>query len=138
MIIGIGFVALQHSKLWIVTGINAFIAKGTAYLVYLIEAPDNQSLEMKLGGNPQVEVLVKSLVMSDEGLRQSASGRGLQHRRFHLYETLLVEELPDGSNDLATYLKGLFRLRVADEVKVALPVPGLNITQSVPLLGQWP
>ena len=48
-------------------GGDAFVTKDATQLIDLIEAAYNQSLKVKFGGNAQVEILVKGVVVGGKG-----------------------------------------------------------------------
>ncbi|MBA7695965.1 hypothetical protein ES703_104607 [subsurface metagenome] len=68
IIVGVGFIAFQHGEFGVVLGGDAFIAEGASQFIDPVQTTDNQSLEVKLQGDTQVEVLVKGVVVGDEGL----------------------------------------------------------------------
>ena len=136
IVVGVGFVAFQHGELGVVLGGDALVAEDAPQLVDLVEAADDQPLEVQLQGDAQVEVLVEGVVVGDEGAGQSAPGGRLQHRRLHLDKAALVEELPDGGDDPAAHLEDLLDLGVGDEVQVALAVAFFDVAEAVPFLRQ--
>ena len=64
--------------------IHALVAELAPDLEDLLEAAHQQALEMQLGGDAQVEVLVQRVVVRDEGTRVRAAEDGVQDGRLHL------------------------------------------------------
>ncbi|MBA7706982.1 hypothetical protein ES703_115843 [subsurface metagenome] len=67
IIVSIGFIAFQHGELRIVLGRDTFIAENAAQLINPVKTTYNQSLKVQFGGNTQVEVLVKGVMVRDKG-----------------------------------------------------------------------
>ncbi|MBA7590914.1 hypothetical protein ES708_33057 [subsurface metagenome] len=114
-------------------GGDAFVAEGAPNLVDLVEAADEQPLEVQFQSDAQIEFLVERLVVGGKGVGQSAAGGLLQHGRFHLDKAAPVEELAHGGDNAAAYSKCLFSLCISDKVQVALAVALVDIGQPVPL-----
>ncbi len=136
LVVGVGLVGFQHGVLGVVLGGDALVAEDGADLVHAVEAADDQALEVKLGGDAQVEVAVEGVVVGDEGAGGGAAGRGLEDGRLDLQEAALVQEAADGGDDAAAQAEEVSHLGVGDEVEVALAVADLDVLQAVPLLGR--
>lgn len=74
--------------------------------------------------------------MRPEGARQRPPRDGLQHRRFHLQVSPLVEVPADLADDGAALDENLADPGVHNEVDVALAEPGFHVGQPVPLFRQ--
>ena len=61
-VVGVGLVPLEHRELRLVLVRDALVAKVLADLVDPLEAPDDQPLQVQLGGDTQVEVGVELVV----------------------------------------------------------------------------
>ena len=61
-VVGVGLVPLEHRELGVVLERDALVAEVLAELVDPLEAADDQPLEVELGRDPQVEVLVELVV----------------------------------------------------------------------------
>ena len=70
---------------------DALVAEVLADLVDALEPADDQTLEVQLGGDPQVERLVELVVVSRERPRERTAVAWLQDRRLDLDEAFLVE-----------------------------------------------
>ena len=99
---------------------------------------DQQALQVELGRDAQVEVDVERVVVGDEGPGRGAAGDRLHHRRLDLEEAARVEERADARARAPRAPEDPPRLRVGDEVDVALAVAQLDVGQAVPLLRQRP
>ena len=62
----------------------------------------------------------------------------MHHRRLDFKEPAAVQVFSDLRDDTTAQDEGLARLVVEHEVEIALPQPGLNVLDAVPLLGQRP
>ena len=120
----------------IVTGVNALVAENPANLVDALEAADDKSFEVKLEGYAQLELLVKSVGVGEEGTSRSAAGVGNEHGSLNLDKVLSVEVTADSRDDLGALDKGVLYLGVHDQVDVALTVAQVGVSKSVVLLGQ--
>ena len=129
-------VELHGGELGVMIRIHALVAELAPDLEHLLEAAHQQALEMQLGGDAQVEVLVQRVVMRDEGTRVRAAEDGVQDGRLHLVVAVILHVAADGGHDLEALLERAFHLGVHDEVHVALAVTGLLVGQAVELLGQ--
>jgi hypothetical protein len=117
-------------------GGNALIAKGAPNLIDPVKAADHQPLEMEFQGNPQIEILVKGMVMSDKGARQRSAGMRLKDRSLYLHKPSVIKKIPYGSDGLAAQSKNASALFVGDEVKISLAIAFFHVSQPVPLLWQ--
>ena len=70
-------------------GIHALVAELAPDLEHLLEAAHEQALEVQLGGDAQIEILVERVVVRDEGARVRAAQDGMQDGRLHLVDCLL-------------------------------------------------
>ena len=98
-VVGVRLVPLEHRELGVALEVDALVAKVLADLVHALEAADDQPLEVELGRDAEVEVLVEHVVMRHERLGERAAVARLQHGRLHLDEALAVEEAPDRGDD---------------------------------------
>ena len=92
MVVRVGLVGLEHRELGVVLVRDALVAEVLAELVDLLEAADDQPLQVELGRDPQVERAVERVVVGGERPRERAAVERLQHRRLDLQEAALVEE----------------------------------------------
>ena len=75
--IGIGPIGFKHCKFGIVFSRNAFVPKVAIDLEHLVEPAYEQTFQIKLQRNAQVEIHAKCVVMCFERLGRRASSRRL-------------------------------------------------------------
>ena len=130
-VVGVGLVPLEHRELGLVLVGDALVSEILADLVDPLEPPDDQPLQIELGGDSQIQVDVQLVVMCDEGLCEGAAVRWLQDRCLNLHEAVFVEPAADRRDQLASKQEVAPGLLVDQQVEVALPVPRLRIHQPV-------
>ena len=110
---------------------DPLVAEVLADLVDALEPADDQPLEVELGRDPEVEVLLEVVPVGDERLREGAAVARLQHRRLDLDEAVRVEVAPDRGDDAAAGEEVGARLLVHQQVEVALAVALLDVGEAV-------
>ena len=124
----------MNSGLW--RGLKTFVAEIAVDLEDLLEAADDQALQVKLGGDAQELLHVERVVVGDEGLGRGAAGDRVHHRRLDLEEAVPAHVVADRGDDAAAGEKGEARLLVHDQVDVALAVLHFLIGQAMELVRQ--
>jgi hypothetical protein len=119
-----------------VHGRDALVPKVLTDLEDLVETAHQQSLEVELGSDAQVEVGVERVVMGDKRPRQRATRERLQDGRLHLDEALAFQVTPHRGDQLAAGPQLPGDVRVGDEVHIPLAVPGLAVLETVEFLRQ--
>jgi len=76
--------------------------------------------------------------MGDERTGGRTARDGLEHRRLDLDEAPLGEQLAQRAHDGEADLEHATSIIVGDEVDVALPEPGVDVGEAVPLVGERP
>ncbi len=135
-VVGVCLVPLEHRELGVVLERDALVAEVLADLVHLLEPADDQPLEVQLGGDAQVAILVERVVVRHERLCESSAVARLQHGRLDLDEPPLVEDSPDRRDRPRPDQGVAARLLVHQQVEVALPVAELDVGQPVEGVGQ--
>ena len=97
---------------------------------------DRQPLQIQLGGDPQEQLHVERIVVRLERPRQRAAGNRLHHRRLDFEIPARRHERADRGDHAASRLEDPARIRIDDEVEIALPIADLDVGQAVPLLRQ--
>ena len=100
VVIGVGLVALQQREFRVMVLVDALVPEDPADLVDLIEPADDQPLEVELGGDAQVELLVQRVVVGDEGFGVGPGGHGHQYGVVHFQEAPVVQEPADAADNL--------------------------------------
>ena len=90
-VVGVCLVPLELRELGLVLVGDALVPEVLAELVDLVEAADDEALEVQLVGDPEEVVLVEVVVVGDERLGEPASVARLEDRRLDLDEALRVE-----------------------------------------------
>jgi len=137
-VVGVGLVPLEHRELGLVLVGEALVAEVLADLVHALQAAHDQPLQIELGGDAQVDVLVEGVVAGNEGLGEGASVARLQDRRLHLEEAGLVQVAADRAHHARAQLEVTPRLLVDEQIEVTLAVAGLGVAQSVEGVWQRP
>ena len=117
-------------------GREAFVAEVAVDLIDALEAADDQSLEVELGGDPQIERAIQRVVVGQEGPRRRAAVERLQDRRLDLDKSLPVEIGADRRDDSGSVDEQLARVLARDQVQLAPTVAGLDVAQPVMLVGR--
>ncbi len=90
-VVGVGLVELEHRELGVPPVAEPFVAEHPADLEHLLEAADDEPLEVQLGRDPQVHVHVERVVVGDERLGVRAAGDRVEDRRLDLDEPAVFE-----------------------------------------------
>ncbi len=109
--------------------IHPLVPEVVADLVDALEPTDEESLEVELVGDAEVERHVEGVVMRHERPRGGPAIQRLEDRRLHLQEPALVEELPEPGDGARPEAEDLAHFRVHRQVRVALAVAQLRIGQ---------
>ena len=86
LVIAVRLIGLEHGEFGVVLAREAFVAEVAADLEHLVDAADEQALEIKLERDAQIKIAAERVVMRDERLRRRAAGNGLHHRRLDFHE----------------------------------------------------
>src|SRR5438477_3697752 len=138
VVVAIRLVELEHRELGVVARGDAFVPEVAVDLEDLLEAADDEALEIQLRRDPQVQVHVERVVVRLEGTRDRAARDRLHHRRLDLEEAALDEEVAHRLHELRADLERAPRLGIDDEVDVALAIALLHVGEPVEFLRQWP
>ena len=133
-IVAVGPVDLHRGELGVVALVHALVAELLADLVNASEHADDETFEVKLGGDTHVHVDIKGVVVRDEGTRVRAARDRRKDRRLHLERSVRVEHAAEGLDYLRALAEGLAHLGVRDQVGVALAVTDLHVLKAVVLL----
>ena len=80
------------------TGIETFVPEYTSDLIYLLQTAYDQTLQIKLQRNTQLQILIQSVKMRLKRTGSSAACVGYQHRGLHFHKALAVQ-IPAHSAD---------------------------------------
>ena len=136
LVVGVGLIELEHRELGIVLRRHALVPEVARELVDPLDPADDQPLQVQLGRDAQEEIHVERVVVRDERPRGGAARDRLHHRRFDFEKSARVEEAPNRRDDVRPHFEDPARIRIHDQVEIALPVADLDIGEAVPLLRQ--
>ena len=136
LVVAVRLVELQHREFGIVLRRHPFVPEVAGDLVHAIHAADREPLQIQLRRDAQVQIHVERVVVCHERPRHGPAGDRLHHRRLDFEVPAIVQEAPDRREQAAPHLEHAPRIRVDDQIEVALAVADLHVLQPVPLLGQ--
>src|SRR5438270_11459849 len=90
--IGVGPIGFEHGEFRIVFSGNTFVAKVTINLEYLVEATDEQPLEVQFRCNPQIKIKTECLVMRAKRFGRGTTGNALKHWSFHFQKAAFFQK----------------------------------------------
>jgi hypothetical protein len=115
---------------------DPFVPEVAVDLEHFLDAADGEALQVELRRDAHEQPHVERVVMRREGPCQRPAGNRLHHRRLDLEKAAPDEELPKRADHTAANFEHLARIRIDDEVQIALPVADFDVLQAMPLLGQ--
>ena len=136
VVVGERLVRLEHRELGVVAGVDALVAEHATDLEHPLEPADHESLEVQLERDAKVEVDVERVVVRDERSRGRAAELVVEHGGLHLGETQLGELPADRRHRGEPHREDAPGVVVHDQVDVALPEAGVDVGETVPLVGQ--
>ncbi len=131
-----GGVELHHGELGVVPRAQAFVAEIAVDLEHPLEAAHQQALEVKLGRDAQIHLLIERVVVRDERFGRSTSGNGVQHGRLNLHETRCQHFVAQRRDGLAAQREAFARFWCDDEIDITLAVARFHVFEAVKLVGQ--
>ena len=111
--------------------VHALVAEVLGELVDAGEASDDQSLEVELVGDTQVQGDVQGIVMGDEGPGVGASGNGLEDWSLYLHVAEGVEVLSHGLHDTCPLDEDILYLGIDHQVHIPHAVAELGIRKCI-------
>ena len=111
--------------------VHTFVAEVLADFVHAFEPAHDQALEVKLGGDAAIHLLVERIEVCDEGACRSAAGDVLERGGFHFRVARFVENGTQGADGLGTFVERVLHLRIHNEVDVTTAVAQFGILKGV-------
>ena len=105
--VGEGTVGLHRGELGVVGKVHALVTEDTADLEHALKTADDAALEVQLGGNTQVALLIERVEVRDERLSRSAALDGLQDGGLDLHVAVGLHKTTEGGENLRTLTEGL-------------------------------
>ena len=134
--VGEGTVGLHRGELGVVGKVHALVTEDAADLEHALKTTDDAALEVQLGGNTQVALLIERVEVGNERLSRSAALDGLQDGGLDLHVAVGLHKATEGGENLRTLTEGLANVVVGDQVDIAPAIAGLFVGKTVELLGQ--
>ena len=134
--VGEGTVGLHRSELGVVGKVHALVTEDAADLEHALKAADDAALEVQLGGDTQVALLIERVEVGNERLGRGTTLDGLQDGGLDLHVAVGLHKATEGGENLRTLTEGLANVVVGDQVDIALTIAGLLVGKTVELLGQ--
>ncbi len=130
-VVFVGHVNFHGSELGIVGAIHAFVAEHFSELIDTVEASDDESFEVELVGDAQIEGDVEGVVMRFKGAGCGAAVDGLEDGRFHFEPAVLVEVVAHGLDEFAALFEDFADFGIDDEVHIALAVAEFGVGEGI-------
>ena len=111
--------------------VHTLIAEVLANLIDTLETTYNEALQIKLGSNTHVHILIECVEVGDEWAGRSTTGNALQGRSLYLCIASVVEYAAQSAQYGCTLQEGILHAIVYDEVNIALTVTQLWIVELV-------
>ena len=111
--------------------VHTLIAEVLANLIDTLETTNDEALQIKLGSNTHVHILVECVEVGDEWAGRSTTGNALQGRSLYLCIASVVEYVAQSAQYGCTLQEGILHAIVYDEVNIALTVTQLRIVELV-------
>ena len=93
VVVAVRLVHLEHRELGVVRGVGALVPEVPVDLEDPVDSTDEQSLEVELGRDSQVERHVVGVDVGDEGTRVGAAVHHLEHGRLGLDVAVALQRL---------------------------------------------
>ena len=117
-------------------GVHALVAEDAAHLIHPVKAAHDQPLQRQLGFNAQIHIHIQGIVMGDKGPGGGADLQRQQDGGVHLQKSLFIQIIPDLPQNAAALDKGVFDLRVDDQIHIPLAVAQVHVLQAVEFFRQ--
>ena len=125
------YVKLHTSELWVVVAVHTLVAEVLANLIYTLETTYDEALQIKLGSDTHVHILIQCVEVGDEWTSGCSTGNALECRGLYLCVTSFVENLSQSTEYGSTLKEGILYAIIDDEVNVALTITQLWVIELV-------
>ena len=127
-------VVLQHCEFRIMLSTETLVSEIPIQLINLLEAPDQTPLDGKFLRDTQIEIHVKSMMMSHKRSRVCPAWNRLHNWRLNLKVPAFIQEPSQCANCCRPFAKNVPRILVNQEIDVAASVSGFYVCQPMKLL----
>jgi predicted acyltransferase len=131
MICNGGGLDFAHLRIWAVLQRIALCYGVVAMLAITLETTYDEALQIKLGSDTHIHILVECVEVGDEWAGRSTTGNALQGRSLYLCIASVVEYAAQSAQYGSTLQEGILHAIVYDEVNIALTVTQLRIVELV-------
>ena len=111
--------------------VHTLVAEVLAYFIYTLESANDESLEIKLGGDTHIHVDVEGIEMGDKRACARTTGNALQCRRLNLGISGFVEHSANGAYDGGTLEECVLHSVVDNKVNISLAIAQFGILKLV-------
>ena len=111
--------------------VHTLVAEVLSHFVYALETSDDETLEVELGSDAHVHILVQRIEMRHEGACTGTSCNVLEDGGVHFGISGLVQDAADGAYDGGALEEGFLDTAVDDKVHVALTVTEFGVIEGV-------
>src|SRR5699024_4947844 len=102
VVVCVCLIELHQRELRVVPRIQTFVAEHTADLIYFLKTTHDQSFQVQLQGNAELQILVQRVEVSLERSRRSPSGICHEHRSLDFHKSFSVQVFADRADDPGT------------------------------------
>ena len=124
-------IEFHAGELGVVRAVHALVAEVLADFVHAFKAAHDQALEVELGGDAAIHLLVERIEVRHEGARRSTAGDVLERGGFHFRVARFVENGAEGADGLGTLVERVLHLRIHNEINVTTAVAQFGILKRV-------
>ena len=117
---------------------DAFVPEVAADLEDLVKPAYEQTLQIKLWRDAQIQIEAERLVMGVKRFGRGAAGNGLQNRRLHFQKAALLKEAPGFTDNRDPLFEHEAGTLVRKKIEITLSVADLDGLQPVPFFRQRP
>ena len=111
--------------------VHTLVAEVLSDFIHALKAAHDETLQVQLGGDAQVEVHVQRIVVGDEGAGTGTAGNTLQNGSFDFGIACLVQHLAHGFHHERALLEGFLDIGIDDKVHVALAIAQFGVIKAV-------
>ena len=124
-------IKLHTGELRVVVTVHTLVAEVLADFINTLETTYDEALQVELGSDTHVHILIERIEVGDEWAGRSTTGNALQGRSLYLSITCVVEYAAECAEYGSTLQEGFLYAIINDEVNVALAVTQLWIIELV-------
>ena len=111
--------------------VHALVAEVLCKFIDSVESADNESFEVQLVGNSEVQRNIQSVVVGDERSGGGTSRDALKNRCLHLKTSGGVEVFSHGGNNLRSLDEYVLYLRIYDKIHISLAITQLRVCKCI-------